>query len=108
LERRGYKALKEQVVIEGVAVQFIPAYNDLVKEGVINAVMTTYGKTKTFVLRAEYLVATMLQAFRPKDKDRLIKFMEETRLDNVVLDSILLKYNLNIAFKKFKEQYYGG
>jgi len=108
LEKRGYKPSKEQIIIEGIAVQFIPVYNDLVKEGVLNAIDRKYGDTPTRVLRPEYLVAIMLQTFRPKDKDRLIKILEETSLDYSLLDSILRKYTLASTFANFKGQYYGG
>jgi hypothetical protein len=107
LEVRGYKPSKEQIIIEGVAVQFIPVYNDFVKDGVLDASIKKYGNTSTRVLRPEYLVALMLQTFRPKDKDRLIKFFQETSIDQTLLNAILLKYNLQNVFKKFKEQYYG-
>lgn len=107
LESRGYKPSNEQVIIEGIAVQFIPVFNDLVKEGVLNAVEKNYGKTSTRVLRPEYLIAQMLQTFRPKDKERLGRFLQETALDYQLLNSILIKYNLKNIFENFKGQYYG-
>ncbi len=107
LAARGYTPSKEQVIIEGIAVQFIPVYNDLVKDGVLNAVEKNYGKTPTRVLRPEYLIAIMLQTFRSKDKERLNKFFQETSIDYPLLDSILLKYNLKNAFETFKGQFYG-
>jgi hypothetical protein len=108
LEKLGYKPSKEQVVIEGIAVQFIPVYNDLVKDGVINAVDKMYGNTKARVLRPEHLVAIMLQTYRPKDKDRILKFLQETTLDYTLLHSILQKYNLTQVFENFRRHYYGG
>ncbi len=107
LEAHGYRPSKEQVIIEGIAVQFIPVYNDLVKDGVFNAVEKTYGKTPTRVLRPEYLIALMLQTFRLKDKERLGRFLQETTIDYPLLDSIFLKYNLKNVFETFKGQYDG-
>jgi hypothetical protein len=104
---RGYKPSQEQIIIEGIAVQFIPVYNDLVKDGVLNATEKKYGNTPTRVLKAEYLIALMLQTYRSKDKERLSKFLQETTIDYPLLDSILLKYNLKTVFEAFKEQYYG-
>jgi hypothetical protein len=105
LEKRGYQPSKEQVIIEGIAVQFIPVYNDLVKDGVLHAVEKAYGVTTTRVLRPEYLIALMVQTFRPKDKDRLLKFLGETPIDFPLLDSILNKHNLKHVFDGFREQY---
>ena len=104
---RGYKPSQEQIIIEGIPVQFIPVYNDLVKDGVLDAAEKKYGNTPTRVLKPEYLIALMLQTYRPKDKERLSKFLQETTIDYPLLDSILLKYNLKTVFETFKEQYYG-
>jgi hypothetical protein len=104
---RGYKPSQEQIVIEGIAVQFIPVYNDLVKDGILDAAEKKYGNTLTRVLKPEYLIALMLQTCRSKDKERLSKFLQETAIDYPLLDSILLKYNLKTVFETFKEQYYG-
>jgi hypothetical protein len=107
LYNRGYKPAHETIMIEGIAVQFIPVYNDLVKEGVINAAEKIYGKSRTRVLKPEYLIALMLQTFRSKDKDRLSKFLQETEIDFSLLDSILNKYGLKQKFEAFKG-HYGG
>lgn len=103
----GYKPSQEQIIIEGVPVQFIPVYNDLVKDGVLDAAEKKYGNTPTRVLKPEYLIAVMLQTYRSKDKERLNKFLQETAINYPLLDSILLKYNLKTVFETFKEQYYG-
>jgi hypothetical protein len=108
LENRGYKPSKEQVIIEGIAVQFIPVYNDLVKEGVLNAIDKKYGETGARVLRQEYLVAIMLQTGRPKDNERILKFLQETDLDYTILNPILKKHNLQRVFEHFRRRYYGS
>jgi hypothetical protein len=106
LKKNGYKPENEQVVIEGVPVQFIPAYNELVKDGVLNALDKKYGQTVTKVLRPEHLLAIMLQTFRPKDKDRLHKFLGEAVLSVESLNTILAKHGLKQNFDNFKRQYY--
>ena len=105
-EKHGYHPDKKQVIIEGIAVQIIPVYNDLVKEGVINAEKKKYGKIITRVLGPEYMIAIMLQTFRPKDRDRLIRFLEETEIDDNRLDDILSRFNLKNNFEAFKERYF--
>ena len=104
---RGHKQFQEQIVIEGIAVQFIPVHSDLVRDGVLDAAEKTYGNTLVRVLKAEYLIAIMLQSKRSKDRERLGKLLHETTLDHTLLDSILLKYNLTPVFDAFKEQYHG-
>jgi hypothetical protein len=49
------------VVVEGVPVQFLPAYNSLVEEALNQAQDATYENVPTRVLRSEYLVAIALQ-----------------------------------------------
>jgi len=107
LARKGYETEKEQVNIEGIPVQFIPVYNDLVKDAVQDAIEKTYGETKTFVLQPEYLVAIMLQTLRPKDRDRLIRFLDESELSLAKLDAVLSKHALKTAYDDFRRQYYG-
>jgi hypothetical protein len=107
LKGKGYRLQKEQVIIEGIPVQFIPVYNELVKEGVLHAVERIYGSIKTFVLRPEYLIAIMLQASRPKDIERLLRFFEEAEVSDEKLDSVLSKHNLKETYNNFRKKYYG-
>lgn len=105
--KKSYKVHQEHVIIEGVPVQFIPVYNELVREAVENSVETKYGRVKIRVIGPEHLVAIMLQTFRPKDREKIIKIMEEAEVDLIFLKKILKKYNLSEKFKKFRSMYYG-
>ncbi len=102
LEKAGYSPCHAQVLIEGVPVQFIPIYNDLIKEALHNAVERTYGNTVTWVIGAEYLMAIMLQTYRAKDKDRLAKFMDQADISMKSLISILKKHHLKDKFERFR------
>src|SRR5438132_284976 len=66
LRRRGYAEEGECVNIEGVPVQFLPAYNALLEEALREARGTAYEDTPTHVLRAEHLVAICLQTGRTR------------------------------------------
>ena len=66
LKRKGYKLHREHVIIEGVPVQFIPIYNKLIKNAVKEAVEVKYEETSTRIFKPEYLIAIMVQTFRPK------------------------------------------
>jgi hypothetical protein len=102
LKEKGYKTKEEHVLIEGIPVQFIPVYNDLVKEAVHYSVEARYGRLKTRVLGLEYLVAVMFQTYRPKDRERLVKVFEEAKIDLKSLKRILKKYGLFDKYVKFK------
>ena len=49
----------------------------------------------------------MLQTFRPKDKERVIKILDEAEINMNHLMEILQKYNLKGRFEHFRGWYYG-
>lgn len=106
LRKKGYKFDKEHVIIEGIPVQFIPVYNELVNEAVLKSVEAKYGRIKTKVLGLEYLVAIMIQTYRAKDRERLIKIFEEAEMDLRLLRKILKKYNLHDKYTEFRRRYF--
>jgi hypothetical protein len=105
LMKRNYIYNKEQIIIEGIPVQFIPAYNILIEEAVHNATKIQYKGIETFILTPEYLFAIMLQTNRPKDKDRMITFMQQADMSFDVLTSIVSKHSLLTSFEDFKRKY---
>ena len=102
--KNNYKIEKEHIVIKGVPVQFIPAYNDLVKEAVNNALNKNYEGVGTYVISPEYLVAIMLQTYRPKDKERLVRFFRDCEINSELLNEIIKKHNLLENFKDFNSK----
>ena len=62
------------------------------------AVDKMYANTPVRVLRPEYLAAIMVQTSRSKDKERLIRFLQEASLDLPLFNSILAKYGLKQSF----------
>jgi len=101
LRKKGYKTEKEHIMIEGVPVQFIPVYNNLIKEAVENSAEIRFKNIKTKVLKVEYLIAIMLQTFRPKDRERILRILEETEINRKYLNEILKRHNLKKKFEKF-------
>ncbi|MDR3665860.1 MAG: hypothetical protein P4L35_03345 [Ignavibacteriaceae bacterium] len=93
-EKKRFKFKDEHIILNTIPVQFLPVYNDLVKEGVENSRKVKIQDTDTFILSPEYLIAIMLQTNRAKDKIRSLQLYEETPLDKILLDNILKKYNL--------------
>ncbi|OGD40387.1 MAG: hypothetical protein A2V45_04660 [Candidatus Aminicenantes bacterium RBG_19FT_COMBO_58_17] len=102
LKKRGHSLEKELVIIEGIPVQFIPVYNDLVKEAVETARESTYKRIKTRILRPEYLLAIALQTNRPKDRERAIQLLSQAKLDSKLLTRVLKDYGLGERYRKLK------
>ena len=101
LRKLGYREDKEHVVIEGIPVQFIPAYNALVEEAVREAKQVPYKDVKAKVLRPEYLTALMLQTGRPKDKMRLTLFLQQARMNRQTLTKIIHRHGLKEKWAQF-------
>src|SRR5205085_6119308 len=70
LKDKGYVEAAECVMIEGVPVQFLPAYNDLIREALHESRPTVYEGVSTRVLRVEHLIAICIQTGREKDRER--------------------------------------
>src|SRR2546427_8287374 len=94
LRARGYHEEKECVNIEGVPVQFLPAYNALLEEALAEARETRYEATPTRVLRAEHLLAIALQTGRDKDRERVRLLREQASLDQKYLAAVLARHGL--------------
>lgn len=97
-KNKGYGFDKEHILIEGVPVQFIPVYNELVEEALKNSLEKKFGETIIKVMSPEYLIAVMLNTFRQKDKERILRFMEESEVNQEILNLLLEKYNLTERF----------
>lgn len=102
LKRRGYAEEGECVVIEGMPVQFLPAYNALLEEALAEAKQTPYGETTTRVLRPEHLAAIMVQTGRDKDRQRFVTFVQEAALDAGYLQGVLERHQLTGRFNTWK------
>ncbi|MBX7148493.1 hypothetical protein K1X76_05360 [bacterium] len=100
LKQKGYPPKNEHVYIEGIPVQFIPAYNPLVEEALKNADTKKYKLVKTKVLKIEYLLAIMIDTNRPKDRERIKTLLETVKFDNKLLKKILDKFNLKTRWNK--------
>lgn len=101
LKSRGYSWRGEQIIIEGVPVQFIPA-DVLEKEAVENAKAIEYDGIKTRVIAPEYLIVILLRAGRKKDIEKIERLLEQTAIDRERLEKILNKFDLKDKFKSLK------
>ena len=101
LRQRGYEPEQECVTIEGVPVQFLPAFNPLIEEGLAGARTIALSVTPTRVLRAEHLLAIMVQTGRAKDRQRVALFLEQAEIDVAELEAILSRHNLLDRFRQW-------
>jgi hypothetical protein len=99
LAKLGYAAEGEAIEIEGWPVQFLPIFNPLLEEAVEQANEIRFKRTKTRVMRAEHLVAIMLQTGRLKDFARIQQFMEHGVVNDAMLFQILARHGLMEQWK---------
>jgi hypothetical protein len=95
LKADGHRVEGECVTIHGVPVQFLPAYNSLIKEALAEALETTYETAPTRVLRPEHLIAICLQTGRAKDQQRVRLLAEQAAVDFDRLGRILARHHLD-------------
>ena len=114
LRDRGYTEVKQEgIVIEGWPVQFLPVANDLDAEGLNQAVEVEIEPTesversapiKITTLTAEHIVATALKVGRPKDRERILRFIDEKAVDLKLLREVLGRHNLLPAWSRLCAQ----
>jgi hypothetical protein len=101
LRAKGYEEEGECVVIEGVPVQFLPAYNALLEEALREARELPYQGTSTRVLRVEHLIAICLQTGRAKDRERVRLFQDQASVEQGYLADILRRHQLEGRWKEW-------
>ena len=88
----------ECVNIEGVPVQFLPAFDGLLQDALSNARTFDYQGVPSRVMRAEHLAAICVQTGRMKDKLRLQTLVESEGFEASVFDVLLNKFGLAERF----------
>jgi len=101
LRAKGYAEEGECVMIEGVPLPFLPAYNALLDEALRDAREMPYQATSTRVLRVEHLVAICLQTGRAKDRERVRILRDQATLDSAYLSGILHRHQLEGKWKEW-------
>jgi hypothetical protein len=101
LREKGYAEEAECVVIEGIPVQFLPAYNALLEEALRDAIEMQYQTTPTRVLRVEHLMAICLQTGRAKDRERVRLLQDQATVDQGYLVDILRRHELEGRWKEW-------
>jgi hypothetical protein len=94
LRARGFEAHAEHVLIHGVPVQLIPAYNELVEEAITAARDHDYDDVTVRVCPPEHLLALALQAGGGKRRERAHQLLETADIDRALLDEILSRHGI--------------
>ena len=105
LQKKGYKEDGEHIIIEGIPVQMIPAYNEIIEEALNEAAEVKYQQVKTRIVRLEHLLAIMLQTYRPKDRERILLLLDETQIDMIYLEDVLKRHGLMKKWLTFRMRY---
>lgn len=81
---KGYKLENVHVIIDDLPVQFLPSYiHPLIDEAIRKAKRIKIEKTYTKVFTVEYLIVTLLMAFRAKDKMAIPHLLEQANIELV-------------------------
>ena len=94
LEGRGFSAAAEHVLIHGVPVHFLPAYNELVDEAVEQAQSLDYQGVPVRVVRPEHLVALSVQTGGRKRREHVARLFDSDTVDRDKLQDILRRHGL--------------
>jgi len=94
LEERGFEPKDEHVIVHGVPVQLIPAYNELVEEGVIGARLLDYEGVPVRVTSPEHLVAIAFQTGGRKRRERAYQLLETADVNREQLEDILDRHGI--------------
>jgi hypothetical protein len=79
----------------------LPAATELEKEAVQHAIAVTYKNIQVNVLRPEYLIAIFLRVFRLKDREKIVRLLEQAEIDQNLLSDILTRHGLKEKFENF-------
>ena len=100
---RGHRLEGQFIVMEGWSVEFMPPATPLVEEALAAAILCDVSGTMTRVFTAEHLAAICLQVGRPRDHDRIERFIEAGVLDSARFEAILRRHGLLEKWHRFPQ-----
>lgn len=89
LRERGFHPEAEHVLIHGVPVQFLPAYNALVEDAIRAARVLDYEDAEVRVSPPEHLIALALQTGGRKRRERAFHLLESVEVDRERVQRLL-------------------
>jgi hypothetical protein len=105
LKARGGIEDNEHVVLGDWPVQFLVPANELEREAVAASVPVNVEGVRTWVMLPEHLVAIALSTGRAKDHIRILQFINDKAVDQVMLRTILERHGLLSKWEQFQHKY---
>lgn len=105
LTKHGYSPTGQWIEIGGWKVEFLPTYDSLTEEALQQARAVPYEGTHVQVMTPEYLMAICLQTARPRDYERILKFIEQDAFEAEALLGILERHQLAARWERFLARY---
>lgn len=98
----------EYILVGGWPVQFLPPVTPLVEEALLESSVIDVDGVPTRIFSAEHLAAIALETGRPKDKSRLLSFINAGAINPPCFYKIIDRHNLASKWEKFQEQFGEG
>jgi hypothetical protein len=95
LQAKGWKVEGDHLLLGSFPVQFLTAH-ELTEEAVREATSIEYKGVPTKVFRPEHIIAIAAQVGRLKDLARIEQLMEQTDIDQNLLETILKRHKLSL------------
>ena len=105
LKSLGYLPVKEGVLIEDWLVQFLPTFESIQEEAVLESRRVTYGETETKIFAPEYLAAELLRSGRRKDHARVIDLLEGNHVDMKMFRELISRHGFADKWRAFAKQF---
>ena len=105
LKNLGYVPVREGVLIEDWLVQFLPTFETIQEEAILQSRHVTFGKTETKIFAPEYLAAELLRSGRRKDHARVIALLEGNHVDMRKFRELITRHGLADKWKTFAMQF---
>jgi len=105
LKARGGVEEGEHIVLGDWPVQFFVPSSELELEAIAASVPVDVEGVRTWVMLAEHLVAIALSTGRAKDHIRVLQFIKEKAVDEVVLRAIVQKFGLLSKWEQFQRKF---
>src|SRR5467141_1265752 len=98
LQSKGWRVEREHLMVKDFPVQFLAA-SGLTEEAVRKAKRIEYEGAPAKVFRPEYIIAIAASVGRHKDFARIEQMLDQVKIDKLLLDDILRRYNLKLSNK---------
>ncbi|HKM90418.1 MAG TPA: hypothetical protein VJX29_07380 [Candidatus Acidoferrales bacterium] len=103
--RKGYRPEGEAVRVGSWPVQFLPAFNALTREAMVQAETCEFDGIPSRVVRAEYLATIALSTGRSKDHERILALLESGKTSRENIETLARRHGLGEAWQRFARRF---